>query len=178
MLRSLSRSLAFSQTSRAFSTGETLYSLFAFVDTSPNAAGVYGILKNAATSHPHLEALRIPSQLIRYNVKQLAHEVDALASGLVEQGFVNGSNLLLWSEHPAVQALTPLAAAKCGVSLTVVKPSANASDIKWVLFCVVGCFFFRMMERLVLTGSLSGLLFRNFHRTALFFAPPRHTQEH
>ena len=84
------------------------------------------------------EALVSPSHGIRWNWKELAERVDALAAGFLALGLERGARIGVWSLNRPEWTLTQFAAAKAGLILVTINPAYRLSELEFAL-ARVGC---------------------------------------
>ena len=84
------------------------------------------------------EALVSPGHGIRWNWKELAERVDALAAGFLALGLERGARIGIWSLNRPEWTLTQFAAAKAGLILVTINPAYRLSELEFAL-ARVGC---------------------------------------
>jgi fatty-acyl-CoA synthase len=84
------------------------------------------------------DALVSPSHGVKWNWKELAERVDALAAGFLALGLERGARIGIWSLNRPEWALTQFAAAKAGLILVTINPAYRLTELEFALG-KVGC---------------------------------------
>src|SRR4030095_8579134 len=92
----------------------------------------------AATKWGSGEALVDCAQNVRLSWEQLAHQTDAIASGLLALGMRLGDRIAIWSLNRTEWTLTQFAAAKAGLILVTINPAYRLAELEFALR-KVGC---------------------------------------
>lgn len=79
------------------------------------------------------EALVSPKQNLRFTYKQLQHDVDLFARGLIKLGVSKGDRVGIWSTNCAEWVICQFALAKTGAILVNVNPAYRQEELKFVL---------------------------------------------
>ncbi|WP_135075437.1 AMP-binding protein [Terasakiella sp. SH-1] len=79
------------------------------------------------------EALISCHQNIRWTYRELQHQVDKVASGLLALGLEKGDRLGIWSPNNAEWVLTQLATAKVGIILVTINPAYRVCELEYAL---------------------------------------------
>jgi fatty-acyl-CoA synthase len=87
----------------------------------------------AAALYADREALVVPFQNVRLTYRQLAEQVDRLASGLIGLGLRKGDRLGMWSPNNAEWIYIQFAAAKVGVILVNINPAYQTEELCYAL---------------------------------------------
>ncbi len=95
-------------------------------------------LDQAAIRWSDREALVSPSHDVRWNWKEFAGRVDALAAGFLALGLERGARIGVWSLNRPEWTLTQFAAAKAGLILVTINPAYRLSELEFAL-AKVGC---------------------------------------
>jgi len=99
---------------------------------------VSGVLRDAAAAWPHMPALVVRHQSIRWTYRELDERVSAVARGLLALGLQPGDRVGIWSPNNAEWVLTQFATARAGLVLVNINPAYRASELEYVLR-KVGC---------------------------------------
>lgn len=81
------------------------------------------LLKETVKTFPNADAAVFCDQAIRWNYAELNEEVDALAGGLLDLGFVKGDRIGVWSPNRYEWLLAQFATARLGVILVNINPA-------------------------------------------------------
>jgi fatty-acyl-CoA synthase len=91
------------------------------------------LLKQTVRKHPKNEAAVFPAQGIRWTYQQFGINVDALAGGLVNLGFVKGDRIGIWSPNRSEWLLTQFATARLGIILVNINPAYRLLELEYAL---------------------------------------------
>nr|WP_246356009.1 AMP-binding protein [Paraburkholderia humisilvae] len=91
------------------------------------------LLKDTASKWPGRTAVVFRSQQIRSTWRELAEQVDILASGLLELGIQRGDRVALWSPNRYECLLTQFATARIGAILVSLNPAYVAGELEYAL---------------------------------------------
>ena len=102
-------------------------------DTPLSAETIGRALDRVAGAHPGGEALvDVPSER-RWTYAQLAHDVDALARGLLRAGVAKGDRVGLWAANCPEWVLVQYATARIGAILVTLNPAYRTHELAYVL---------------------------------------------
>eukprot|EP00551_Chaetoceros_affinis_P003949 CAMPEP_0203643462 /NCGR_PEP_ID=MMETSP0088-20131115/8911_1 /ASSEMBLY_ACC=CAM_ASM_001087 /TAXON_ID=426623 /ORGANISM="Chaetoceros affinis, Strain CCMP159" /LENGTH=283 /DNA_ID=CAMNT_0050499645 /DNA_START=27 /DNA_END=878 /DNA_ORIENTATION=- len=91
--------------------------------TAPSAGTALSLL---ATQAPHTDVIRYEYKNVKWTLKHVNLNSDALAIGLLDQGFMKGDVVLSWlPEHFAEQHILQFACSKAGFVLYTLDPNAS-----------------------------------------------------
>ncbi len=91
------------------------------------------VLNNAVTSYPDNPALIVRHQNKRYTYRELLHEVELAASGLIQLGVQKGDRVGIWATNCAEWVVMQFATAKIGAILVNINPSNREFELEYVL---------------------------------------------
>jgi fatty-acyl-CoA synthase len=97
-----------------------------------------GALDRAVARWGDREALVSPSHNVRWNWRDFAGRVDALAAGFLALGLEPGARIGVWSLNRPEWTLTQFAAARAGLILVTINPAYRLSELEFALG-KVGC---------------------------------------
>ena len=83
--------------------------------------------------YPDNEALVVRHQSLRYTYRQLQHQVDLCARGLMAMGLQKGERIGIWSPNNAEWAITQFATSKIGAILVNINPSYRVQELEYAL---------------------------------------------
>jgi fatty-acyl-CoA synthase len=83
--------------------------------------------------HPDNEALVVRHQNLRHTYRQLQHQVDLCARGLMAMGLQKGERVGIWSPNRAEWAITQFATSKIGAILVNINPSYRVHELEYAL---------------------------------------------
>jgi fatty-acyl-CoA synthase len=83
-------------------------------------------------------ALVVRHQNIRWTYRDLKHEIDRLAAGLLTLGLKTGDRIGIWAPNTVEWVLTQFATAKAGLILVNINPAYRAHELEYALN-KVGC---------------------------------------
>ena len=78
-------------------------------------------------------AASFPGQSIRWTWRDLAHQADSVAAGLLAMGLVPGDRIGIWSPNNAEWIVTQFAAARAGLILVTINPAYRLSELEYAL---------------------------------------------
>ncbi|MFC4374816.1 AMP-binding protein [Nocardia halotolerans] len=90
-------------------------------------------LDRAVATHPEREALIDCPTDRRWTYLEVGAAVDAVATGLLEQGVVAGDRVGIWAPNCAEWYLVQYATAKAGAVLVNINPAYRSSELEYVL---------------------------------------------
>ncbi|MCG3188420.1 MAG: 3-[(3aS,4S,7aS)-7a-methyl-1,5-dioxo-octahydro-1H-inden-4-yl]propanoyl:CoA ligase [Burkholderiaceae bacterium] len=99
---------------------------------------VYGLLAATAERYPDRPAIVFREQRVRWNWREFAAEVDALAAGLGALGLRKGERVGIWSPNRAEWVVTQFATAKLGLILVNINPAYRLHELEYALR-LAGC---------------------------------------
>lgn len=91
------------------------------------------VLDDAAEKYEEKDALVVCHQKRRFSYRQLLHEVELVARGLMSIGVQKGDRIGVWATNCAEWVISQFATAKIGAILVNVNPSNRAFDLEYVL---------------------------------------------
>ena len=83
------------------------------------------VISEIARLYPNRDALVHTEIGIRYNYKQLSHEIDRTARGFLNQGIKPGDKVALWSSNVPEWIFSVLGLAKIGAITVPIDPAAS-----------------------------------------------------
>jgi fatty-acyl-CoA synthase len=83
--------------------------------------------------HGERDALIVRHQQIRWTYRQLGHEAERLAAGLIAHGFVKGDRIGIWAQNCAEWLVMQLGTAKAGLVLVNINPAYRAYELEYAL---------------------------------------------
>jgi len=102
-----------------------------------NEALIYDTIGNYFDSvverYPDAEALVVCHQGVRWTYRELAHEVDRLATGLLALGIQPGDRVGIWGPNSSEWALTQYATAKIGAIMVCINPAYRLFELEYAL---------------------------------------------
>ena len=104
------------------------------VGTTPLIADTIGGALNRATERwGDRDALAACHQQLRYSYRELRHEADRAARGLIALGVQRGDRVGIWSGNRAEWMITQYAAAKAGAVLVNINPAYRLRELEYAL---------------------------------------------
>jgi fatty-acyl-CoA synthase len=94
---------------------------------------VGALFDRTAERWPDATALVVRHQNVRWTWRELKHEVDALAAGLLAAGLEPGDRLGIWSPNNAEWIVTQFATAKAGIVLVNINPAYRLPELRYAL---------------------------------------------
>jgi fatty-acyl-CoA synthase len=88
------------------------------------------VLRRAAATWPHREALVVLHQDVRWTYRELDSRVDALARALLSRGLKPGDRVGIWSPNNAEWVLTQFATARAGLILVNINPAYRRMELE------------------------------------------------
>src|SRR4051794_13027427 len=90
-------------------------------------------LERTVAAHPDREALVEFATGRRWTWRELDHEVDLVARGLIAAGIAKGDRVAVWAPNSARWTITQYAAAKAGAILVNVNPSYRTHEFSYAM---------------------------------------------
>ncbi|RRO17361.1 AMP-binding protein, partial [Saccharopolyspora rhizosphaerae] len=90
-------------------------------------------LDRTAARYPDRDALVECSTGRRWSYREFVAEVDALATGLLEAGIVQGDRVGIWAPNRAEWTVVQYATARIGAVLVNINPAYRAHELEYVL---------------------------------------------
>ena len=104
------------------------------VGTTPLIADtIGGALNGAAERWGDRDALVACHQQLRYSYRELRHEAERAARGLIALGVQRGDRVGIWSGNRAEWMITQYAAAKAGAVLVNINPAYRPRELEYAL---------------------------------------------
>src|SRR4051794_8714770 len=124
-------------------------------------------LERTVAAHPDREALVEFATGRRWTWRELDHEVDLVARGLIAAGIAKGDRVAVWAPNSARWTITQYAAAKAGAILVNVNPSYRTHEFSYAmnqsgtkLLVAASSFktsdYRRMVEETLQSGAIAG----------------------
>ncbi|WP_244847525.1 AMP-binding protein [Caballeronia sp. SL2Y3] len=101
-------------------------------------ATVSRFLLETVARFPDRPAVVFREQNVRWTWREFAHEVDALATALLQLGLKAGDRVGIWSPNRAEWLLTQFATARIGAVLVNINPAYRLAELEYALH-KVGC---------------------------------------
>ncbi|MGK2852623.1 MAG: AMP-binding protein, partial [Microbacteriaceae bacterium] len=89
--------------------------------------------ERTVAAHPDLEALVDVAQGLRWTYRELNHEIDVVARGLLGRGIAKGDRVGMWSPNRAEWTIVQYATAKIGAILVNINPAYRTHELGYVL---------------------------------------------
>ncbi len=99
---------------------------------------IAALLADTAARFPDRLAVVFREQGVRWNWKEFASEIEALAAGLQELGLRKGDRVGIWSPNRVEWLVTQFATARLGLVLVNINPAYRLSELEYALR-VSGC---------------------------------------
>jgi fatty-acyl-CoA synthase len=96
------------------------------------------VLADTVSRFGDREAAVFSEQNIRWSYAEFTSEVDTLAGGLLQSGFIKGDRIGVWSPNRAEWLLAQFATARLGVLLVNINPAYRLTELEYALN-KVGC---------------------------------------
>ena len=94
---------------------------------------VPALLAQTVASYPEREAVIFREQGVRWNWREFAGAIDALAAGLHALGLVRGDRVGIWSPNRVEWLVTQFATARLGLVLVNINPAYRLSELEYAL---------------------------------------------
>ncbi|WP_354684274.1 AMP-binding protein [Cupriavidus necator] len=91
------------------------------------------LLAQAVARYPEREAVAFREQGVRWNWREFADAVDALAAGLHTLGLEKGDRVGIWSPNRVEWLVTQFATARLGLVLVNINPAYRLSELEYAL---------------------------------------------
>lgn len=104
-------------------------------ESSPWVEGltIAEVLRQTASNHAERDALAFPKLSLRWTWRELQHEVDAAAAGLLAMGIEKGQHVALWATNVPQWVVLQYATARIGAVLVTINPAYRPFELEYVL---------------------------------------------